>query len=67
MLFGALILVSSHILSAYYSRARDSTKAQMEVAIKIIRNNEIMHKAGMKVGTHSQKLITYFDAEHLYM
>jgi len=29
-------------------RARDSTKAQMEVAIKIIRNNEIMHKAGLK-------------------
>jgi len=29
-------------------RARDTTKGQMEVAIKIIRNNEIMHKTGLK-------------------
>jgi len=29
-------------------RARDSTKGDQEVAIKIIRNNEIMHKAGLK-------------------
>merc|ERR1719318_1322689 len=29
-------------------RARDSLKGDQEVAIKIIRNNEIMHKAGLK-------------------
>jgi len=29
-------------------RARDSMKGDQEVAIKIIRNNEIMHKAGLK-------------------
>ncbi len=29
-------------------RARDIPKANQEVAIKIIRNNEIMHKAGLK-------------------
>merc|ERR1711892_1420067 len=29
-------------------RARDSVKGDQEVAIKIIRNNEIMHKAGLK-------------------
>jgi len=29
-------------------RARDSLKGNQEVAIKIIRNNEIMHKAGLK-------------------
>merc|ERR1719422_2374751 len=29
-------------------RARDSLRGNQEVAIKIIRNNEIMHKAGLK-------------------
>lgn len=29
-------------------RARDALKANQEVAIKIIRNNEIMHKTGLK-------------------
>merc|ERR1712079_822090 len=29
-------------------RARDSIRGNQEVAIKIIRNNEIMHKAGLK-------------------
>eukprot|EP00092_Neocalanus_flemingeri_P034477 GFUD01037488.1.p1 GENE.GFUD01037488.1~~GFUD01037488.1.p1 ORF type:complete len:872 (-),score=308.97 GFUD01037488.1:41-2599(-) len=29
-------------------RARDSLKGNQDVAIKIIRNNEIMHKAGLK-------------------
>ena len=29
-------------------RARDSLRGKQEVAIKIIRNNEIMHKAGLK-------------------
>merc|ERR1719167_1511477 len=29
-------------------RARDSLRGDQEVAIKIIRNNEIMHKAGLK-------------------
>merc|ERR1712098_361152 len=29
-------------------RARDSHRGDQEVAIKIIRNNEIMHKAGLK-------------------
>ncbi len=30
-------------------RARDSSRGNQEVAIKIIRNNEIMHKTGLKV------------------
>lgn len=29
-------------------RARDQTRASREVAVKIIRNNEIMHKTGLK-------------------
>ena len=29
-------------------RARDSARGNQEVAIKIIRNNEIMHKTGLK-------------------
>ncbi|XP_071495952.1 uncharacterized protein [Diadema antillarum] len=29
-------------------RARDTARGQMDVAIKIIRNNELMHKTGMK-------------------
>jgi len=29
-------------------RARDTSKGNQEIAIKIIRNNEIMHKAGLK-------------------
>jgi len=29
-------------------RARDQQRAQQEIAIKIIRNNEIMHKTGLK-------------------
>ena len=29
-------------------RARDTMKQNREVAIKIIRNNEIMHKTGLK-------------------
>ena len=30
-------------------RARDAQKGNQEMAIKIIRNNEIMHKTGLKV------------------
>jgi serine/threonine-protein kinase PRP4 len=29
-------------------RARDSSRSQQEVAIKIIRNNDVMHKTGLK-------------------
>ena len=29
-------------------RARDAARGSREVAIKIIRNNEIMHKTGLK-------------------
>ena len=29
-------------------RARDTSRGSKEVAVKIIRNNEIMHKAGLK-------------------
>lgn len=37
-------------------RARDSLKANQEVAIKIIRNNEMMHKSGLQELRILQKL-----------
>lgn len=37
-------------------RARDSLKANQEVAIKIIRNNEMMHKTGLRELRILQKL-----------
>ena len=37
-------------------RARDSLKGNQEVAIKIIRNNEMMHKSGLQELRILQKL-----------
>ena len=44
-------------------RARDSVRGKQEVAIKIIRNNEIMHKSGLKVCNPCQLIdwLIWFD------
>eukprot|EP00088_Acartia_fossae_P066551 TRINITY_DN8259_c0_g1_i3.p1 TRINITY_DN8259_c0_g1~~TRINITY_DN8259_c0_g1_i3.p1 ORF type:complete len:934 (+),score=288.34 TRINITY_DN8259_c0_g1_i3:58-2859(+) len=46
-------------------RARDASKGNQEVAIKIIRNNEIMHKTGLKE-LENLRRINDTDAEDKY-
>ena len=46
-------------------RARDSVRGNQEVAIKIIRNNEIMHKAGLKELETLRRRVQQLLAENL--